>query len=722
MTEKTLANKYQETALAAAKRLQQPSIQHAQEALYKVFITSVKKYSPETVLSEFRQLFSLGDLSLVSKINQDLSEIILHNDEELFRNTIKRICYILVNNWVSRRKYQYIQKLIQTLAEAAAHKNVLSQNLQNLRKWLDNFINSDDYQELKLYASLHVSQERDNWSHRYSYFLLASQSLDSSNPIEQREIAKNISTQLKETFNFELAMYTVRCDSPNGKAEKNTNPTRIENGVELLIKKIISKRLLFSYAHRLNKQIGCLDYLSFKQSLKDYFLFDVEHEQFKEVLKNKLVEKIDLLYKDYEQETISFGLLLRTGRRLIEFLTTEDGHEPSLLFILLINQENPLDLVIVLLKIILVCKYVRSHLEICLAKLISYYENSPERECKWFIDFLETFNVVFAIYTENVRYDLVKVKDSQPDHQNVIDLDVYRIFPQSKGADLREAQLRGADLHSNNLSDSDLRGVDLSGTNLTQADLSLAKLSKANLRGANLQGAELIVADLSGACLNGANLKGSDLRRANLRQADLQDTNLQGAKLQKADLEQADLDRANLCCASVNHSNLKEASLSLADLQQVSLKQSNLTRADLRDANLTGANLCSTQLDAANLSGVNLDSANLSGAKLRGANLNKTNLHCATLHNANLANANLTNACLSRANLSNANLARANLSFALVRHTNLSGADLRDVNLIGANLFGTDLKQANVQGARFGRNSGLSEEIKIDLKQRGAIF
>ncbi|MGB3695170.1 MAG: pentapeptide repeat-containing protein [Spirulinaceae cyanobacterium] len=43
-------------------------------------------------------------------------------------------------------------------------------------------------------------------------------------------------------------------------------------------------------------------------------------------------------------------------------------------------------------------------------------------------------------------------------------------------------------------------------------------------------------------------------------------------------------------------------------------------------------------------------------------------------------------------------------------------------NLTEANLIGADLSGANVHEAKFGDNQGISETIKRDLIQRGAIF
>ena len=78
---------------------------------------------------------------------------------------------------------------------------------------------------------------------------------------------------------------------------------------------------------------------------------------------------------------------------------------------------------------------------------------------------------------------------------------------------------------------------------------------------------------------------------------------------------------------------------------------------------------------------------------------------------------NLSGVDLSDADLSGAKLSGADLSGADLSRANLSGA-----NLSGADLSGADLSGANVENARFGNNQGISELIKHDLIEKGAIF
>ncbi|MEY3300456.1 MAG: hypothetical protein RLZZ597_3716, partial [Cyanobacteriota bacterium] len=68
--------------------------------------------------------------------------------------------------------------------------------------------------------------------------------------------------------------------------------------------------------------------------------------------------------------------------------------------------------------------------------LIRYYEQFPPEECQWVINFLEVFRVTFAIYTENIEYNLVQVNTeltaAGEDPADPLDnLSNFRIFSQN---------------------------------------------------------------------------------------------------------------------------------------------------------------------------------------------------------------------------------------------------------------------------------------------------
>ncbi|HEY9907501.1 MAG TPA: hypothetical protein V6D18_07810 [Thermosynechococcaceae cyanobacterium] len=403
--------------------------QQAQETIYNFLLGIVKKWPPEEVLVEFKRLFIFHVDSVSSDAMQAVYEIVFANNESDFRNTIKRCCYILVNNWDATRNFKPIQELIQLFNDPCVGRYTASPTLKRLRSWLDNFLNSEDYQQLKLFAARY--DEAGPWTSRYTTYLLVPQFINLSNPIEQREAARALSRQLKDRFKFDLAMYIARSQLNGGGDRKLKNPTALGDEVLRLIKTIVVKKGPFSYVNLASifaNQTKGLSFYEFKQSLKRYIVFALENKEFVDTLQHRLSEKLDALYEDHDQEFLSPALILRTCNRTIDLLTTENQKNPSPLFIRLLSQGNPITLVTVLLKIILVCKHARTHLEARIAELIRYYENYPEDECAWVINFLEVFNVTFTIYAENVQYNLVKMND--PQSQQLLGPDRYRVFSQ----------------------------------------------------------------------------------------------------------------------------------------------------------------------------------------------------------------------------------------------------------------------------------------------------
>ncbi|MEG4573451.1 pentapeptide repeat-containing protein [Microcoleus sp. N3A4] len=135
-------------------------------------------------------------------------------------------------------------------------------------------------------------------------------------------------------------------------------------------------------------------------------------------------------------------------------------------------------------------------------------------------------------------------------------------------------------------------------------------------------------------------------------------------------------------------------------------------------ANLSPAlDFAGSSLRGTTLSAVDFSSANLDRTNFRGANLSDVDFSDANLQNAKFGGADLSGAFLGNANLSGADLHKASLALA-----NLSGANLSGANLLEVNLTNTNFSGANVESARFGNNSGIDEEMQVNLQQRGAIF
>jgi hypothetical protein len=452
MTGNKVAGGYQSQPSTKNSRFQR-DIPRAQEIIYSHLLEIVKTWEPDEVLEEFKHLFIHHVNTVSSNTLPSLYEIVFSNQEHEFRNTLKRSCYILINNWDISRNHKFIQKLIQIFEDPVLEKNTMSPTLQRLRSWLRAFINSKDFEELKLFAARYEERDNIHWSERYTSYLLVPQYIDLNNPIEQRQAARALSKQLKDQFKFELAMYTARSEAATtSKSKLPRNPTGLGDDVLRLIKAIVAKRGVFGYVSLANifvNQTQNQNYRNFKKSLQKYLAFSVERQGYAKNLKTQLAEKLDTLYADHHDKPINDALLLRTCNRVIEYITTENHVEPSALFILLLSHGSPLTLVVILLKIVLICKYSHTHLEARIAELILYYKEFPEAECKWVVNFFEIFRITMAIYTENVEFNLVNMQPADgisPENSKDI-LDACRIFSQPKYApQLNEEQQKEEEL------------------------------------------------------------------------------------------------------------------------------------------------------------------------------------------------------------------------------------------------------------------------------------
>lgn len=391
----------------------------AQQAIYSFLLDIVKSWPPEDVLTEFQHLFIQHAETSSSGTLSAVQTILFANNETEFRNTIKRSCYILINNWEVARHHTAIQSLIKLFADPILHRKTVSPTLKRLRTWLINFIGSQDFQDLELFVARFANeQQEEHWSNRYTSYLLVPQYIDTDNPIEQREAARVLSRRLKDKFKFDLAMYTVYSQSNAAHKRPPQNPTALGDGALRLIKTIVAKKGQFSYknlAHLFLQQTKELNYLGLKHSLLNYLLFSVGKHEVSTPLKESLSKKIMALYTEYDFEPANPSLLLRTCNRVIDALTTEDKKSPSHLFTLLLSQgSGGLVLAVILLKLILISRNSHPYLEARIADLIRYYQGFSQDQCDWVINFLEVFSVTFAIYAENVEYNLVQLDKPRP--------------------------------------------------------------------------------------------------------------------------------------------------------------------------------------------------------------------------------------------------------------------------------------------------------------------
>ncbi|MEL6249240.1 MAG: hypothetical protein AAFR15_14670 [Cyanobacteria bacterium J06627_15] len=407
-------------------------IQSAQQRVYDFFLESVKTDPAAEVLATFRRLFVDYTQSTESDLPVALYTLVIKNNPQEFQFTLKRICYILINNWGLQRNVEAIRELIKTFEDRTLLRPGLSVVLKRLRGWMRAFVNSDDFKGLKLFAARY--DETKHWSEHYTSYLLVPQYLNLENPLEQREAARTLSIELKEQFRFDLAMYTARSQF-NLLTQSSPNPTLLGEAALNLVKLLLVKPGRFSYPNLANlfrQQVRNLAYQDYKRALLHYLAFALPRAPVSVALRQRLPEPVLNLYPRHNGERVDDAIALRTCNRVIDMLTTEDRQQPSRLFNLVLAQGNPLVLVILLLKVALYCPNVQAHLELRIADLIRYYEKLSQTDCNWVINFFEVFRVTFSVYAETTRYNLVQIRQESEQGAMPVDLDAYRVFSQRR--------------------------------------------------------------------------------------------------------------------------------------------------------------------------------------------------------------------------------------------------------------------------------------------------
>ena len=415
-------------------RRRQQDVHQAQQTIYDFLLDIVKSWPAADVLEEFRGLFLQHHETVSASAVPALYAILFANDRQEFHNTLKRSCYILINNWEVAREYESIRGLIHLFSDPTIRKVSVSPTIKRLRQWLQSFVDSQDFRDLKLFVANRFSGEDPQWSKRYTAYLLAPQYIDTSNPLEQREAARTLAQRLRNQFKFDLAMYTAHFQKVPSEGRRH-NPTMLGDSALRVIKALVAKRGMFSHrnlARIFHQQTSGLSYASYKNSLVEYLLFSAAKTEFVTNIETRLRTKLGRLYVQSNQKTVDPSLVLLTSNRVIDYLMTEDAETPSPLFSLLLTNGRPLTLAIVLLKLVLASPNSHPYLDARIADLIRYYEQFPREECQWIINFLEIYGVTLAICGSDVQYNLVPIQSdgAENDSSETASLEEYRIFSQ----------------------------------------------------------------------------------------------------------------------------------------------------------------------------------------------------------------------------------------------------------------------------------------------------
>lgn len=429
-----------------ADRIYSQGIEQAQQRIYEFFLETVRRQTPDEVLVVFRCLFINFNDQASPEIAAALDQILTAYNEKEFFYTLKRCCYILINNWTVSNNRVYIQALIDLFKDPSIYKKPTSIKLRTLRIWLQIFLKSEDFKTLTLFtiSLTPVSNLDHNWSNRFAAYLLTDQYTNPASSLEQRQAANLLAQEIKEKFQFDLAMYTARFNNHRSPQTKPNNPTSLSSNVLNLVTLMLTKNSVMNCQSQANKfltSVKELTYYDFKLRLLQYLDFSIADPEISETVQTKLHDDLFKLKAEHHDHLVNPYLILKTSKYLISQITSSDHEHLTELFNILLHHTNPLNFVVLLLKLLLINDAVRSHLELKVALIIKYYSRYSEAKCKSVIAFIDMLNIALAIYAGETRYNIVRMhppetsisqgKDIHQDSQiSKFDARKYRIFSQ----------------------------------------------------------------------------------------------------------------------------------------------------------------------------------------------------------------------------------------------------------------------------------------------------
>jgi hypothetical protein len=434
-----------------ADRIYSQGIEQAQQRIYEFFLEIVRRKSPDEVLADFKNLFVNFSESHNPEITEALDQILTAYNEKEFFYTLRRCCYILINNWTVSNNRLSIQSLIDLFHHPLIHKKPKSIKLRTIRIWLQMFVVSEDFQSLQLFT-LHLEgheNQDQKWGNRFASYLLAYQYTNPTSPLEQRQAANLLAQKMKDKFKLDLAMYTARAGTQSSMRSHQPNPTSLSNNVINLVTLMLTKMSVLNckkLAIDFLENIKDLSYQEFKVSLLKYLDFSVTDAEISETVQTKLRNGLLEFKSNHDAYPVNISLILKTTKYLISEITITDRNQPTELFNVLLHHTNPINLVVLLLKILLLNESIRPCLELKVASIIKYYSPYSESKCKSVIAFIDMLNIALAIYTGETRYNIVKMNpydsselsnsqenDTQLDSCiSTFDTREYRIFSQAR--------------------------------------------------------------------------------------------------------------------------------------------------------------------------------------------------------------------------------------------------------------------------------------------------
>lgn len=400
-------------------------IYQAEQELYNHLLTHVREESPERLIERFKILFLQGSGypdTEISGIVRDLTT--LQNAPDEFNNVFNRCCHILINHWQMETKHQEaIGELIHSIEEP--QRRIQSRDARKLQSLVQNFKTTEEFQTLqRLVNIVDRSKHQDKPPNerplasligRYPY--LYSHSLLSDNSsYEQQQTILQMQAQRQRQYETHLTKYVAykvkRAQLLRQKPElaNNTriiqpirNPTMLSDKELYVAVKQFTGRVEGSQTYKdmaqnfVTHTSQTRTFREFKQDFYEYLIASIDESYGKRQFNEKLYQHLMATLPQSDDQKLSDFLIIRTCSQLINFLVVESPQNPNhYVLVDLLSNIGPTAVMAILLKILLICRKVKPHMEKRFAILFDHYDQSTREAVQWLVKSLENLQVALS--------------------------------------------------------------------------------------------------------------------------------------------------------------------------------------------------------------------------------------------------------------------------------------------------------------------------------------
>ncbi len=400
-----------------------------EQRLYDHLLHLSQVESPQDLVDRVRKLFIEGIGYPDPEIQETVEQIVTAEFAESdFRFILNRCCYILMNRWmVHPRLKGNIPELI-AVFEQGSSSSIYPRYAQRLRDLTQNFLETEQFLALRRFAELmradvgaavSVNRPLGGYIRRYPYLYEHCLLLENSSD-DQRQTVKRLQDDAQQQFEIDLSQYITHrmVRSPSAQTLTNfKNPTLLSDEDLCFAVKQFTSKIDGNYTQRdlaqhfINYSRRAPSFSVFKNDLFEYLTMAIEPAYGKRQFNDRLYAQIKDILPQNDHQRPSDSLLIRTCSKLLNFLVVDSAQQPAhYVFLDLVNNLGTTMTINLLMRIVLLCNSVKSHLERRFSILFNHYEGyTRESGIEWLIAALETLNVAFATNfgSLNVSHGLV---------------------------------------------------------------------------------------------------------------------------------------------------------------------------------------------------------------------------------------------------------------------------------------------------------------------------